>query len=113
MDFQRIPYQYWRDRLKKARAMGLNAIFSYVFRDRLEPCRGAWTANEPDNDMAAYFRIAQDECLYDVLRPGPYICGVHDFGGFPAWLSQISGLVVRDDDEPYLKLLKDGPSVAY
>jgi hypothetical protein len=31
MDPQRIPYQYWYDRLYKARAMGLNTIFSYIF----------------------------------------------------------------------------------
>src|SRR5579864_6012857 len=31
MHYARIPREYWRDRLKKARAMGLNTISTYVF----------------------------------------------------------------------------------
>lgn len=37
-----------------------------------------------------------------VLRPGPYICGERDWGGFPAWLSTVPGLIVRTYNEPYL-----------
>ena len=102
MDPQRIPYRYWRDRLAKARAIGLNTIFSYVFWDWMEPKQGQWTGHQPENDIAAYFRIAQEEGLHVVLRPGPYICGEHEWGGFPAWLSEVSGLVVRAYNEPYL-----------
>ena len=31
LHYERIPREYWRDRLKKARAMGLNTISTYVF----------------------------------------------------------------------------------
>jgi beta-galactosidase GanA len=102
MDPQRIPYQYWRDRSKCARAMGLNTIFSYVFWYQLEPSPGVWKTSQPEKDIAEYFRQAQEEGLNVVLRPGPYICGEHDFGGFPAWLSEVPGLVVRDYNAPYL-----------
>jgi hypothetical protein len=102
MDPQRIPSVYWRDRLAKARAMGLNTIFSYVFWNDLEPEKGTWLSNEPENDIATYFRIAQEEGLNVVLRPGPYICGEHEWGGFPAWLSQVPGMVVRSYNKPFL-----------
>lgn len=36
MDPQRIDPAYWHDRLFKAKAMGLNTIFSYVFWDLIE-----------------------------------------------------------------------------
>lgn len=103
MDPQRIPYQYWRDRLVKARAMGLNTIFSYIFWNNLEPQRGNWTSDDPQNDIAEYFKIAQEEGLYVVLRPGPYICGEHEWGGFPAWLNEIPGMVVRTNNTPFLE----------
>lgn len=103
MDPQRIPPEYWRDRLSKARAMGLNTIFSYVYWNLLEPEQGQWLSDEPSNDIAQYFRIAQEEGLHIVLRPGPYICGEREWGGFPAWLATIPGLVVRTYNEPYLK----------
>lgn len=106
MDPQRIPYPYWRDRLSKARAMGLNTIFSYVYWNILEPEQGAWTFDDPQNDIAAYYRIAQEVGLHVVLRPGPYICGEHEWGGFPYWLSTIPNLTVRTYNEAYLNFSK-------
>lgn len=29
--YPRTPHQYWRDRLKKAKAMGLNTVCTYTF----------------------------------------------------------------------------------
>lgn len=101
MDPQRIPRAYWRQRLQMARAMGLNTIFSYIFWNRLEPQPGKWDFSD-QNDVAAYFRLAQEEGLQVVLRPGPYICGEHDWGGFPAWLSQVPEMEVRSNNVPFL-----------
>lgn len=106
MDPQRIHPAYWRDRLAKAKALGLNTIFSYVFWDELEPVKGKWLGDKPGNDIAKYFKIAQEEGLNVVLRPGPYICGEHEWGGFPAWLSQEPGLVVRTYNQPFLNAAK-------
>ncbi|KAI0842639.1 glycoside hydrolase family 35 protein [Hypoxylon sp. FL0890] len=103
MDPQRIPPAYWRDRLLKARAMGLNTIFSYVYWNLLEPKPGQWTSNEESNDVATFFRIAQQEGLNVVLRPGPYICGEREWGGFPAWLSQVPGMKVRSSNGPFME----------
>src|SRR5271156_5647259 len=36
----RIPYQFWEDRIKKARAMGLNTVSVYIFWNQLEPSEG-------------------------------------------------------------------------
>ncbi|RDW72239.1 beta-galactosidase-2 [Coleophoma crateriformis] len=102
MDPHRIPYQYWRDRLAKARAMGINTILSYVSWNTLEPEPGMWLTSEPQNDVAAWFKIAQEEGLNVILRPGPYICGEHEWGGFPYWLSTIPNLTVRTYNEKYL-----------
>lgn len=106
MDPQRIPYPYWRARLKRARAMGLNTVFSYIFWDQLEPVSGTWTGSPPENDVSHYFRLAQDEGLNVLVRPGPYVCGEHDFGGFPAWLSEVPGLMVKGYNEPFLNAFK-------
>src|SRR5690242_7934860 len=55
MQFQRIPRAYWRDRLRKARAMGLNAIETYVFWNAVEPRRGHYDFSGR-NDVAAFVR---------------------------------------------------------
>ena len=102
MDPQRIPAPYWRSRLQYARAMGLNTIFSYVYWNLLEPKPGVWLNDEGSNDIASYFSIAAEEGLNVILRPGPYICGEREWGGFPSWLSTTPGLEVRSNSSLFL-----------
>lgn len=90
MDPQRIPHELWRDRLKMAKAMGLNTIFTYPFWDLIEPEEGEWDFSG-ENNIAEYFKIAQEEGLMTSLRVGPYVCAEHTWGGYPAWLINKDG----------------------
>ncbi|KAI9738050.1 MAG: hypothetical protein M1818_005478 [Claussenomyces sp. TS43310] len=83
MEPQHIPYQLWSDRLAKARAMGLNTIFTYVPWYQLEPSPGVWDYTG-SNNISQYFQLAQSHGLNVVLRPGPYIDAEQEWGGFPA-----------------------------
>lgn len=102
MDPQRIPRPYWNDRLQMAKAMGLNTIFSYHYWNEHEPVEGLWDF-EGNNDIAAWYQAIEDNGLYGVLRPGSYICGERDWGGLPSWLSQISDMTVRANNEKFLE----------
>ena len=101
MHFQRIPRPYWRDRLLKAKTMGLNTIGTYVFWNALEPEPGRWDFSDR-NDLAAFLREAQAAGLWVLLRPGPYACAEWDFGGLPAWLLRTPDIKVRCSDARYL-----------
>ncbi|OAQ62479.1 beta-calactosidase [Pochonia chlamydosporia 170] len=101
IDPQRVPRAYWADRLQKAKGMGLNTIFSYVFWDMLEPVQGHWDFTGANNISAWYGEIHKAG-LKAVLRPGPYVCAEHEWGGFPAWLSQVPGMRVRANNRPFL-----------
>jgi hypothetical protein len=101
MDPQRIPAEYWHDRLYKARAMGLNTVFSYIFWDQIQPTPDTWDLTGRNN-IKKYLRLAHEVGLAVVLRAGPYICGEHEWGGFPAWLSEVPGMVVRSNNAPFL-----------
>lgn len=102
MHYPRIPREYWRDRLRKARAMGLNTIQTYVFWNLHEPEPGRFDFSG-NLDIAAFVRMAQEEGLDVVVRPGPYICTELDFGGFPAWLLKTPGLRVRSLDPRFMQ----------
>lgn len=102
MHYPRTPHQYWRDRLKKAKAMGLNAVCTYIFWNVHEPKRGEWTW-EGDADIVEFCKIAQEEGLFVIVRPGPYVCTEWDFGGFPAWLLADRTTQVRSLDPKYAK----------
>ncbi|MBL7776373.1 MAG: beta-galactosidase, partial [Saprospiraceae bacterium] len=100
--FQRIPRAYWRDRLLKAKALGLNTVATYVFWNALEPKPGRWDFSG-NNDLAAFIETAREVGLYVFLRPGPYACAEWDFGGLPAWLLAKPGAKVRCFDLDYMR----------
>lgn len=102
MHYPRIPKEYWGDRLKRAKAMGLNTISTYVFWNFHERKPGEFDF-EGQADLAEFIRLAHKEGLYVILRPGPYVCAEWDFGGYPWWLLQEDGMVYRSDDERFLK----------
>jgi len=85
-----------------AKAMGINTIGTYVFWNVHEPERGKFDFSG-NNDIAAFVRMAKEEGLWVLLRPSPYICAEWEFGGYPYWLQNIKGLVVRSKEPQYLK----------
>ncbi|HEY4145498.1 beta-galactosidase family protein [Pinirhizobacter sp.] len=101
MHYPRIPRDEWHDRLRKARAMGLNAITTYAFWNVNEPKPGKFdfTGN---GDIAAFIRTAAEEGLNVIVRPGPYVCAEWDFGGMPGWLLATPGLRVRSLDPRFM-----------
>lgn len=101
MHYPRIPRAYWRDRMKKARAMGLNTISTYVFWNLHEPRPGQWDFSG-NLDVAAFVKIAAEEGLQVILRPGPYVCAEWDLGGYPAWLLADRSLILRSTDARFM-----------
>lgn len=81
----RVPREYWRHRLQMVRAMGLNTVCAYLFWNQHEPEPGRfdWSGQA---DAAAFIRMAQEEGLWVILRPGPYSCAEWEMGGMPWWL---------------------------
>lgn len=102
MHYPRIPRADWHDRLRKARAMGLNTITTYAFWNASEPEPGRFDFSG-DNDIAEFVRAAGEEGLKVIVRPGPFVCAEWEFGGFPAWLLRTPGLRVRSYDSRFLK----------
>jgi beta-galactosidase len=101
MHFARIPPEYWRHRLRMARAMGLNTVATYVFWNIQEPEQGQFDFTGPA-DVAQFVKIAQEEGLFVLLRPGPYACAEWEFGGYPYWLLKDRDLKVRSRDPEFL-----------
>ena len=99
--YPRIPRAYWRDRFRMARAMGLNTITTYVFWNEHETSPGVYDFSG-QRDIAEFVREAQQEGLYVILRPGPYVCAEWEFGGFPAWLLKDRSMVIRSSDPKFL-----------
>ena len=97
MHYARIPRAYWKDRLAKLKAMGLNSVTTYVFWNAHEATPGHYDFSG-QNDVAEFIREAQAAGLYVILRPGPYACAEWELGGYPAWLLKDRSIVLRSRD---------------
>ena len=106
MHCYRVPRAYWRDRIRKAKAMGLNTIATYIFWNMHEPVEGQFdfTGN---NDIAEFVRIAKEEGMWVIMRPSPYACAEWEFGGYPWWLLKDKTLKVRSKDPKFLQAYHD------
>ena len=98
----RIPREYWRDRIQMAKAMGCNTIAVYVFWNYQETSPGMFDFTTGNHNIAAFIRLCQQEGMWVLLRPGPYVCAEWDFGGLPAWLLKIPDIRVRCTDARYM-----------
>ena len=101
LHYPRIPKEAWRHRMRMAKAMGLNTIGTYVFWNVHEPEKGKYDFSG-NNDIAAFVKIAQEEGLWVVLRPSPYVCAEWEFGGYPYWLQKEEGLIVRSLEPKFI-----------
>jgi beta-galactosidase len=101
MHYARVPREYWRDRFRKMKAMGLNTVCTYSFWNLHEPEPGKFDFSG-NNDVAEFIREAQREGLWVLLRPGPYSCAEWEWGGFPYWLARTPGIKVRSTDPHFL-----------
>ncbi|XP_076968484.1 beta-galactosidase-1-like protein 2 isoform X2 [Tamandua tetradactyla] len=90
----RVPREYWRDRLLKLRACGLNTLTTYVPWNLHEPERGKFDFSG-NLDLEAFILLAAEVGLWVILRPGPYICSEIDLGGLPSWLLQDPDMKLR------------------
>lgn len=53
----------------------------------------------PFLDVVEFIKIAQEEDLFVILRPGPYICAEWEFGGLPRYL------IINEDNEFNMNIL--------
>ena len=98
----RIPSAYWRKRMRDLKKSGYNAIDVYFPWNYHEVKPGQWDFTG-ERDVAAFLRIAAEENLFVVARPGPYICSEWDGGGIPIWV-HMRTREIRQYDADYLEM---------
>jgi beta-galactosidase len=98
----RIPREYWRHRIQMAKAMGCNTIAAYIFWNYHESKPGVFDFKTENRDIAEFVRICQQEGMWVIIRPGPYVCAEWDFGGLPTYLLKIPDIKIRCMDKRYM-----------
>ena len=68
-----LRFQYWEDRLLRAKALGLNTIQTYIPWNLHEPQPGNFTFSGIA-DIVSFIQLCQKLDFLVLLRAGPYIC---------------------------------------
>jgi beta-galactosidase len=103
--YPRIPRPYWEHRIRMCRALGMNTICIYVFWNIHEQREGEFDFNG-QNDVAAFCRLAQQNGMYVIVRPGPYVCAEWEMGGLPWWLLKKKDIRLRERDPYFMERVK-------
>lgn len=98
----RIPAEYWRHRVQMAKAMGCNTISAYIFWNYHESEEGVFDFTTGNHNIAEFIRIVQEEEMWLILRPGPYVCAEWELGGIPPYLLRIPDIKFRCMDPRYM-----------
>lgn len=98
----RIPKMYWRHRIQMAKAMGCNTIAAYLFWNYIEEKEGVFDWKSENRNIAEFVKICQEEGMWVLFRPGPYVCAEWDFGGLPPYLLKIPDIRLRCLDPRYM-----------
>lgn len=102
----RIPREYWQHRIRMAKAMGCNTIAAYIFWNYHESAPGVFDFRTGNHDIASFIKICQQEGMWVLLRPGPYVCAEWDLGGLPPYLLKIPDIKLRCLDPRYMMAAK-------
>lgn len=97
----RILPQYWEDCFYNIKAMGFNAVETYIPWNLHEPQEGVFDFSG-NKDVVSFVRLAQKMGLMVILRPTPFICAEWEFGGLPAWLLNYPEMRVRTNTPLFL-----------
>ncbi len=96
----------WRDILKKLCALGCNCVETYCVWNMHEKKPNEFCF-EDNLDIAHFIKIAQEEGLMVIIRPGPYICAEWEFGGLPWWIQTYENMEIRCNNEIYFKCFEN------
>jgi beta-galactosidase len=106
LHYFRIHPEHWADRIRTAKAMGLNTIETYVAWNAHEPVRGEWDATGW-NDLGRFLDLIAAEGLHAIVRPGPYICAEWHNGGLPVWLTSTPGIGIRRSEPQFVEAVSE------
>ena len=100
--YMRCPRPFWSDRLQKIKSAGFNTVQTIVPWNYHEPEEGRLDLTEFED----WVKLCELMGFYIIIRPGPYICGEWDNGGYPDWLVP-KRLHLRSNEDDYIQQVED------
>lgn len=90
----RIKREFWDKHLDAAREAGLTTVSTYVPWAWHETEEGKFDfdgTTDPQRDLKGWFKRCQDQGLYCIVKPGPFILAETRGAGLPGWFLEKYG----------------------
>ncbi|HEX6358116.1 glycoside hydrolase family 35 protein [Actinophytocola sp.] len=100
LHYFRVHPELWRDRLRRLIDLGLNTVDTYIPWNFHQPHEDRAPRFDGWRDVERFIRMAGEEGLDVVVRPGPYICAEWSNGGLPSWLTG-RDIAIRSSDPAF------------
>ncbi|UJP09622.1 beta-galactosidase [Microbacterium sp. KUDC0406] len=98
--YWRLPApEQWRDLMQKLKSAGFNAVSLYFFWGLHQSERGGDFDFTGIRDVDRLLTMAEEEGLYVIARPGPYINAEISMGGLPAYMTNVDA-PLRGSEDP-------------
>lgn len=88
LHYFRVPKDDWRNRIRQVKEAGANMISTYVpwiFHELEEGVIDLTGETLPERDLQTFLQIVDEEGLYCLVRPGPYVMAEVVDHGVPTW----------------------------
>ncbi|HBE80053.1 MAG TPA: hypothetical protein DDW65_20070 [Firmicutes bacterium] len=89
--YYRINPEHWRDRLQKAKALGVTVVSCYIPWNLHEYQEGKidfdGKSGFEQRNINRFFRYLEELDLKLIAKPGPFICAEYRRGAIPEWLT--------------------------
>ncbi|HLN21953.1 MAG TPA: beta-galactosidase [Bacteroidales bacterium] len=98
----RLAADSWRHSIRMVKALGCNTVSIYVFWNYHENPEGVFDFETGNRNIQEFIKIVQEEEMFLIVRPGPYVCAEWELGGIPPYLLRIPDIKLRSTDERYM-----------
>lgn len=105
LHYPRIPQEYWDQRIKMCKSLGMNTVCLYTFWNVHESQEGIFDFSG-QNNIREFILLCRENGLHVILRPGPYVCAEWEMGGLPWWLLKKKDIKLRDSDPYFMERVK-------
>lgn len=100
LHYFRVHPGLWQDRIRRLADLGLNTVDTYVPWNFHQPHADRAPRFDGWRDVERFIRLAGEEGLDVIVRPGPYICAEWSNGGLPSWLTG-RDVAIRSSDPAF------------
>ncbi len=87
----RLDKKDWQDRIDKLKAAGFNTVATYIPWICHEPEHGVFDLDghtRPELDVEGFIQLCEQNDLYFIARPGPFIMAEMKNEGIPYWVAR-------------------------